>query len=50
MSNSHLDWTEEETDTWTELWNRADLASQIAFELDRTEQQVIAKAKELGLY
>jgi hypothetical protein len=49
VSNPRLGWTEEETETLTELWNRGDLASQIAFGLDRTEQQVIAKAKELGL-
>jgi hypothetical protein len=48
--NSGLDWTDEETEQLTELWNRGDLPSQIALELDRNERQVLTKAKELALY
>jgi hypothetical protein len=50
MGNSRLDWNREEIGTLIRLWNEGQLAYRIGTAVDRTEEQVLEKAKELGLF
>ncbi|MEO6825062.1 MAG: hypothetical protein ABI167_10150 [Nitrosospira sp.] len=48
--NSDTCWEEDDSDELAELWKDETSLSAIAARLDRTEKEVMAKAKELGLY
>ena len=48
--NSDTRWEEDDCDELAELWKDETSLSAIAARLDRTEKEVMTKAKELGLY
>jgi hypothetical protein len=48
--NSDTRWEEDDSDELVELWKDETSLSAIAGRLDRTEKEIMTKAKELGLY